>query len=404
VAQVDPRNEPWWQRLTADLAAARATAADAPELGPASLEPPADTRGGNEQRSAAHAEAAGLWEAACEQHLAAAERASLDAEHPLALGLASRALALSERLAERERRRRLQMRALLVVGRARWQHHGSGPDSTLQAALDPLLQCRALVLESDPPQLRAELGSLIANVQYDIGTPEALELALLELTRASQLLLDAGQPLDAARLLNDEAAVWVKIGDPVRANHLLSRSREVFSKVANSYPAARVELLETEHLLARLMLHARPRPGRERDALAFGIEHGRAAEEGYRELNSLRQLGRVWETLGRLELRLEHVDAAARLLEDARQLQQELGDLVGLARSSGALCELMARTGDYPRALERLAESIAFNAQKGLRAGLEFNLASLNAIQPELPSGMHDAARALEGRLQRELS
>jgi hypothetical protein len=404
VAGVDSRSETWWQRLSADLSAARPTAAGAPELGPASPEPPVSTRGGNEQRSAAHAEAAGLWEVACEQHLAAAERASLDAEHPLALELASRALSLSERLAGREQRRQLQMRALLVVGRARWQHQGSGRDSTLQAALDSLLRCRALVLESDSPQLRAELGSLIANVQYDIGTPEALELALLELTRASQLLLDAGQPLDAARLLNDEAAVWVKIGDPVRANHLLSHSRDVFSKVADSYPAARVELLETEHLLARLMLHARPRPGRERDALAFGIEHGRSAEEGYRELNSRRQLARVWETLGRLELRLDHVDEAGRLLEDARQLQLKLGDLVGLARSSGALCELLVRTGDYPRALERLAESIAFNAKKGSYAGLEFNLASLTAIQPELPPGMHDAARALEARLQRELS
>jgi tetratricopeptide (TPR) repeat protein len=412
-AAVDLRTEPWWERLNADLAAARArvncaasgAASSLPvQIAPSRPEPPSSMCGPNEQRSAAHAEAAGRWETACEQHLVAAERASLAGEHTLALELSNRVLALAERLDAPERRRQLQVLALLLLGRSRWQHQGAGADTSLQAALSPLLQCRALVLDRDPPQWRAELGSLIANVQYDIGTPEALEIALLELTRASQLLLEAGHPLDAATLLNDEAAVWVKIGDPVRANHLLSRSREVFRRVADSYPAARVELLETEHLLARLMLHATARPGRERDALQFGIEHGRAAEEGYRDLKAQRQLGRVWETLGRLELRLDHLDAAARLLEDARRLQQQLGDDLGLARSSGALCELLARAGDYPRALERLAESLELNAGKGSRVGLEFNLASLKSLAPQLPLGLQDRARALEQRLDRELS
>jgi tetratricopeptide (TPR) repeat protein len=412
-AAVDPRTESWWERLNTDLAAARArangaasAAAASPRapVAPSRPEPPPSICGPNEQRSAAHAEAAGRWATACEQNLVAAERASLAGEHALALELSSRVLALAERLDDPERRRQLQVQALLLVGRSRWQHHGAGEDTSLQAALDPLVRCRSLVLDRDPPQWRAEIGSLIANVQYDIGTPAALEIALLELTRASQLLLEAGQPLEAARLLNDEAAVWVKIGDPVRANHLLSRSREVFSRVADSYPAARIELLETEHLLARLMLHAAPRPGRERAALQFGIEHGRAAEEGYRDLKAQRQLGRVWETLGRLEFRLDHLDVAARLLEDARRLQQQLGDGLGLARSSGALRELLARAGDYPQALERLAESVELNADKGSRAGLEFNLASLKSIARDLPLGLQDRAGALEQRLYRELS
>jgi hypothetical protein len=412
-ARVDPRTEPWWERLTNELAAARARANGAESVAatnsslPRAPSPPAappSLRSPNEQRSAAHAEAAGRWETACEQHLAAAQRASLSGEHALALDLATRVLLIAERLDDPERRRQLTLMALLLLGRSRWQHQGSSEDTSLQAALDPLIQCRALTLERDPPQFRAELASLIANIQYDVGTPAALELALLELTRASDLLLKAGQPLDAARLLNDEAAVWVKIGDPVRANHLLSRSREVFSRVADSYPAARIELLETEHLLARLMLHAAPRPGRERDALQFGIEHGRAAEEGYRDLKAQWQLGRVWETLGRLELRLNHLDAAARLLDDARRIQQQLGDGLGLARSSGALCELMARAGDYPRALERLAESMDLNADKGSRAGLQFNLASLKNIEPHLPLGLRERARSLEQRLESELN
>jgi len=44
------------------------------------------------------------------------------------------------------------------------------------------------------------------------------------------------------------------------------------------------------------------------------------------------------------------------------------------------------------------------NAEKGSRAGLEFNLASLKSIESRLPFGLQDRARALEQRLRRELS
>lgn len=408
----EQRRDAWWQRLETDLMAARANVAprDA-SLAPApqSTRAPdtsssgvASSRGASELRAAAHAEAAGLWHTACEQHLAAAERASLAGSHQVALEHVARAWGLAEQLGDRERRRRVQVLALLLTGRSRWLCQA--PPYPLSAALEPLLQCRALTTEEDPRPLRAELASLIANVQYDVGTPEALEQALRELTVSGQLLLDAGQPLDAARLLNDEAAVWVKLGDPVRANHLLSRSRDVFSKVAGSYPAARVELAETEHLLARLLLTAQARPGRERAALQLGVEHGRAAEEAYRGLNELQQLGRVWETLGRLELRLGHLDAAAKLFDEARELQRKLGDAVGLARSSAASSEVLAQGRDYKRAIERLAESVTLNSEKGLRAGLEFNLGSLQQLKPQLPGDLQDAADRLERLLRHALS
>ena len=295
-------------------------------------------------------------------------------------------------------RRIVRARAALVIGRSRWLSPNPA-QSSLELALEPLLEASELTRRGAPAELRAEIASLIANVCYDIGTPDALERALIELTQASQILLDAGRPLDAARLLNDEAAVWVKIGDFVRANHLLSRSREVFGKVSSSYPPARVELLETEHLLARLVLHAPARPGRERDALQLGLEHALAAEEGYRDLDDARNLARVWETIGRLELRRGRPDEAIARLEAAQQQQRRIGDAIGLARSSGALSEVYAQARDYPRALERLAESIAFNSEKGSGAGLRFNLASLRQIEPQLPVELHAAARALEQRL-----
>lgn len=406
VRPLDPRQDEWYRRLETELQSAPVSSVPQSSVPARGLQQPREDMAGpaaSQPRAARHAEAAGLWDAACEQHLAAAESASRAGSHHAALEHSARARMIAEQLGNADRVRRAEIVSLLVTGRARWQSRGVGPEGSLPAALDALMSCRALLAPSDPPELRAELGTLLAGVQYDIGTPESLEHALREMTQSSQLLLDAGRPLDAARLLNDEAAIWVKLGDPVRANHLLSRSREVFSKVANSYPPARVELAETEHLLARLLLHATARPGREQDALQLGIEHGRAAEEAYRELNDAQQLARVWETLARLHLRLGRLDVAAELLENARRVQEQLGDGVGLARSSAAAAEVLAEAQDYPRALDRLSDSIELNAEKGLRAGLEFNLASLRHLERRLPSDMQRAARALERRLSEAL-
>jgi hypothetical protein len=59
----------------------------------------------------------------------------------------------------------------------------------------------------------------------------------------------------AARLLNDQAAIYVSLGDPVRATHLLERPRELFEGRLRSHAddvMAVEELAETHHLLARL--------------------------------------------------------------------------------------------------------------------------------------------------------
>lgn len=345
-----------------------------------------------------------MWVTACAQHLAAAERSALAGLHRRAQEHAAQAMALAANLPDREERRCVQITALMIAGRARWQCAPDDEQATLNLALATLSECRQLVRDTDPAPLRAELAALIAHVQYDIGSPEALEAALRELTLASQLMLDAGRPMDAARLLNDEAAVWVKLGDPVRAHYLLSRSREAFSKVVASHPAAALELAETEHLLARLLLQAPARPGRERDAWRLGIEHGRAAEEAYRGMADQQSLGRVWETLARLELRLGNFETSARQLEDARASQLQLGDGVGLARSSAAAADLLLSRRDYARALERLADSVRLNTEKGLRAGLEANQARLQQLGQELPDSFQDARRALEQRIESALA
>lgn len=393
----DPRREGWWQRLAAEAASQRAHEPGANGL-----------RGAPEQRqshglesqlrAAKHAEAAGTWDLACERHVAAASIASRIGSHEAALEHVAEARRLAARVGDTELQRRAEMASRLVSGRAHWQSA-----SSLDAAASDLRAARALMSDQDPPELRAELAMLLAGVQYDLGTRPALAQALQEVGLASRLLLDAGRPLDAARILNDEAAIWVKLGDPFRANHLLARSREVFTKLADVYPVARVELAETEHLLARLLLHATAKPGHAVDVLNLGVARGRAAEAIYKDLSDAQQLGRVWETLARLELRLGHVDAAARLLGDSQRLQLEIGDAIGLARSSAAASDVLVAAREYPRALELLSESIELNALKRLHAGLEFNLATLRQLEEQLPSELLGAARALERRARQAL-
>jgi hypothetical protein len=408
----DPRTDAWWQRLNAAAMHAHAGGASPGGERAAASEPRLMVLSGAAQSGVAGPEpkaadgpgAAELGDGRCERELAAAERLALLGQHEQALASSALALALADSVDDPERQRVLRARALLMIGQSRWQYRGPAAASSLELALEPLAQARELVANDEPPELSAQIAAMIANVCYDLGTPEALERALVELTRASQVLLAAERPLDAARLLNDEAALWVKIGDPVRAHYLLARSREVFGKVADGYPAARHELLETEHLLARLVLHASARPGREREAVYLAIQHALAAEQGYRELKDERELARVWETLGRLELRLGRLDEAAQRLEDAQRLQRQIGDGIGLARSSSAMSDVFVEARDYPRALSNLGESITLNSEKGSGAGLQTNLASLRKIEGQLPDGLLPEARALGQRLVRALT
>jgi hypothetical protein len=353
-------------------------------------------------RAALHAEAAGLPESAARGHLSAALRALRDGRHEVALEAAGRAISAAESATE-PARGQLEARALLVIGQCRWL--ANGPErASLELALEPLERARERAATARLPDLQAEIASVLANVCYDIGTPQALERALVEVTRASQLWHEAARPFEAARLLNDEAAIWVRRGNFMRAKELLARSRAIFGELSPTHPTARLELLETEHLLARLALHSAAASGRDDEALQVAIGHALGAEAGYRALGMLRQLGRVWETLGRLHLRLERVEDAGQWLERAYRLQREIGDTLGSARSAGGLSEVFVSLRDYPRALHSLAESAAFNSEKGAAAGLQHNLASLRQLEGHLPESLAAQARGLGLRIVRDLS
>jgi tetratricopeptide (TPR) repeat protein len=133
-------------------------------------------------------------------------------------------------------------------------------------------------------------------------------------------------------------------------------------------------------LLARLPLHVAARPGREADALAMGRDYAAAAETAYRKLGASRELTRVWETIGRIEMKAERFEPAMRSLTAALEAQRELGDVLGLARTTAALAELLHRGGQSESALQLLGESIRLNVEKGSPIGLAYNRRSLEAL------------------------
>ena len=347
---------------------------------------------GNEARAASHLVAAGDLENGAARFLVAAREAAAVGAYVQAVAYAKEALSLIEGLPSAPRRRRLRVLALCELGRVQWQAVGPGDKFTLSSALDSLEAASHLLEEDDPLDLRANVATLLASICYDVGDLKSLERALYELTEASRALLASGDALGAARLLNDQAAVYVRLGDPVRASHLLEESRRVFERQSATDAEAAIELAETYHLLARLPLHVAARPGREADAIAMGREYAAAAERAYRELGASRELTRVWETIGRIEMKADRIDPAMQSLTAALEAQRELGDVLGLARTTAALAELLARVGQMEHALQLLGESIQLNVEKGSPIGLAYNRRSLEALSRSVvPSlaGMH---------------
>ncbi|XYI01300.1 hypothetical protein ACMHYB_16710 [Sorangium sp. So ce1128] len=341
-------------------------------------------RRAHDARAAAHLTEAGELEEAARRYRAAAAEAAAMGAYVQALSYGQKALSLLDGMPPTPARRRLRVGALAGIARVQWQAAGPDPAFTLAGALEVLDAARALLAPGDPTELHAEVAALIASVCYDIGDMRSLERALEELTTASRLLLDAGDALGSARLLNDQAAVYVRMGDPVRATHLLTESRRVFEERARVDPVARIELAETDHLFARIPLHVVARPGRESDALSMGIDHALAAERTYKQLGDTRELARVWETIGRLELRKGRLDRATQRLTAAIEAEEGLGDLIGLARSTAALAEVLSAKGLHREALAVLAESMAMNLEKGSPLGLAYNRRALNALVPNI--------------------
>ena len=349
-------------------------------------------------RAAEHAEAAGDADAAAQQYLEAATRAASLGAYERATELLARSSELLASGPPTRERRLLRLRGLIEMARIKWYAVGEQSEGfKLEDAVALLDRARSLTRADDPADLRAELSALSARVAYDIGSEQRLREALGWLDEAREALLDGGRPMNAARLLNDEAAIRVRLGEFERAGELLRRSRDVFSRYADSSPVARRELAETDLLVARLMLHAPEAHRRDPESLHWALESAHSAERAYQQMGDSRERARAWETLARLELLRDRPSAAMQFLRSAVAVQEQLGDVVGLARTTAALAEVMADTGMYDDALQLLSESVSLNRLKGSERGLAYNRAGLEELIGRLPP---DHARRLGSTIE----
>lgn len=349
----------------------------------------------SEARAARHFEEAGATQRAAERYLTAAHEANAAGAVVVALQHASAVLDHLAMLPQEGNNRRLKVAALTELGRVQWQAVGPESDFSLAAAGETLMQALELLDPSDPAELSGDVRQALATVLFDLGDLGSLERALEELTQASRDYMASGDSLGAARLLNDQAAVYVRLGDPVRANHLLEESRAVFEGAAEDDADAARELAETDLLIARLPLHVGAKPGRGREALDLGLDHARRAADGFELLRCPRGLGRALETTGRLASLAGDDELAVEALEKAAVLQQRIDDAMGLARTTAARAELLQREGRTADALHLLRESIALNRAKGSPLGLAFNRRTLHELEPAAREG-HSSRAASE--------
>ena len=238
---------------------------------------------------------------------------------------------------------------------------------------------------------RAAARVTLAHLLLEHGAPGALDEALDEVVAASRELTAAGDPQGAASLLNDQAEVWLKLGDTVRAAHLLEAAEGGLEGRTDAM--AVVERAETDHLLARLPLYAPARPGHASDALAAALERLERAEAVYLRVGWVDRQAHALDTRGRLLARLGRVDEAAQVLQQAAATYRQLGDGLGLARVTEGLATLWAQRGHTRRALALLEQSLVLNLAAASPAGLAY----VRRAMEHLPEGPQRAT--LEARL-----
>lgn len=407
----------WHRRLAEHLqpgGASRAQA-DAAEEWPDAIElevvddlPPDLTRpawsNGSEavDRAAEHLIAAGEVDAAVNRLLAAMDEARTLGAADQALALADQARALLDQRPPSTRTRRQRVALLTAVARA--QHHAVGPQNALKVARATADAAWRLIRDDDPPRLRAALDTLRARILYDQGSPPALEEALAVLTACGRWLDARGAPLEAARLLNDQAAVWVRLGELKRAHQLLDASRTVFAQHAESDPTARLELAETDQLIARLPMHVTLTASEARFAVATALHHAAAADQGYGALDMAWEQARVWETIGRLLLMRGDTAAAMTRLKATARRQQQLGDALGLAATVEALAKALSAHGEHADAIDMLRDSVALGAEKGSARALAQIAATLDELLGDLPEANVDALRPALEALRADLA
>lgn len=354
----------------------------------------------NHARASEHLFESGEFALAAERALSAAAKASALGAHAQAEQFARRSLEAAIRIPESDRSRRLRVRALITLGRIRLEGFVPGLGFDLRGALEPLEAARRALGPEDPAELAVEIAQLTALAHCERGDKASLEQALEGLAETSRALLARNHAFHAARLLNDQAAVYMKLGDPVRAVALLEQSRSVFEGSPAADAIATRELAETDHLIAKVPLHVKARPGKEADAVARAVEHAIAAKRSFDRLGDAFSSARTLETLGRLELLRGAPERAVERLRAALAAQERQADLVGLARTTAALADTLLALERADEALLLLADSVTLNHQKGSVLGVAFNRRSFEEAKRKIGPDHAAPSRAeVEARL-----
>ena len=84
--------------------------------------------------------------------------------------------------------------------------------------------------------------------------------------------------------------------------------------------------------------------------------------------------------MGRLALQGGQLAQAQEHLTTAHTLQQQLGDVTGLARSTPGLADLCLQAGQWEEAMALLSDSLQLNMTKGSPIGLAFNRRALHTL------------------------
>jgi tetratricopeptide (TPR) repeat protein len=338
---------------------------------------------------------------------AEAARGGLDA----AMTAVRQALDLARR-ADEPLGHRLEAEALLHAANLQWHAAGRGGGYTLRDALRAAEKAQSRLTPDDPPALVVEAARVCAGIGYDLGDAASLQAALTTLTHAIERVRRAAgdDPVaarQAASLLNDQAAIWLALGERDRATALLERSRALFE--GRSDPESQREAAETDLLMARLVLD-----DERADASAYdqGLHHAARAEQVYHALGDARALGRVYDTAGRLHVRRGDLTSAERTLTRAAEVARQAGDALGLARTVEALAEVSGRAGRVDEALRLLGRALELDVASGSSSGVASARAALDRLRAavrapdaerlaELDAAISQAERALGAHARR---
>ena len=362
-----------------------------------------DTPSSDPLRAASHLDDVGQHERARERRLDAVSLLGRSGDIQRANDQLAEALEAVAALPRTPAARHLRARVKVERARLRWLGAGVDPSFTLTGAFEVAFDAKGELGEHAPAEMRADLASTIAGIAYDLGDGASLEKARAAVNECVASLLHEGAISAAAALLDDQAALELRLGRPSRAADLLERSLEILVERMTERPddlELAANLADTHHLLARLPLHGVLDSSRADHGVSKALEHCRKAMTTYERLGRKRDLARVVETTARLEAKRGDVPKAKEAFETAMRLADEVTDLTGLARITAGLAQVFTESGAPRDALAMLTSSIELNREKGSPIGLAFDSRILAQLEDSI-TAMPDRDPVVEQELTR---